>query len=686
MDEILNVTAAPVPEKEQNWESTQAQYVAMKIAEKVGLKPMGLPEVDRNNGSTVTLKYAEGDAVISVVIDDEKSPVASGIFITANGFSAQSLPLQKIDEAAQRVLYVIAELKSRQSESKTEISNETDVELAIRTSNMPVTDKMGEIVDLIENEYGVPVNVISNEESEAIFKTGAIIKLYAKRGIVNITLPNYLTEEHNVQDVVFLKNRLRTYLDGLAHIKKNPYKDFTIGSIVTWANPLDEDEREEQFEVTQSLIFPPDYLARLDLVHRNIGKDPQPKMVAKHLAKLFKLVSNELVPEPQITTAEMVAELLILKILHPLKMQGKKHTSPRPDNTVFLFYEPDIEVIIEDDKSHLVSSVPSEFKPGIAVVKNKVFAEQYGLNEIDKAAQAVNLLITGKTFEVDPPSTKKTSAVLQITNDEGGAYMGVDFQYPNQYALNKAIEGLLMSRGDDYQNYTAEEKMFLSKYSGYGGLSEFGEAGKGAFFEYYTPKPIIEKMWALAYKYGYNNGPVLEPSCATGEFFQFAKADTQKVGYEISEWSAKICKILYPTATIHIQPFEKAFIKNNFTVRDKTDELEKFDLVIGNPPYGDFSIVQSRYMAMGEKDHVRPLNYVEYFLRRGLDLLNPGGLLIYIVGAAIQGGGILFLDSGPSSVKDYLAQNSELLEAYRLPDTVFERTGVTSDIIVLRKK
>jgi type I restriction-modification system DNA methylase subunit len=320
------------------------------------------------------------------------------------------------------------------------------------------------------------------------------------------------------------------------------------------------------------------------------------------------------------------------------------------------------------------------------VAKNKVFAEQYGLNEIDKAANAVNLLISGKTIKIEPSATNQTPTVLQITNDDGGAYMGIDYSYPNQYALNKAIESLISARGDNYQNYTAEEKIFLSKYSGYGGLSEFGEAGKGAFFEYYTPRTIIEKMWALAYKYGYNNGPILEPSCATGEFFQFAKPDTRKVGYEISEWSAKICRILYPNAEIHVQPFEQVFIKNNFTIRDKTDELEKFDLVIGNPPYGDFSVVQSRFMAMGEKDHVRPNNYVEYFLRRSVDLLNPGGILVFIIGAAIQGGGVMFLDSGPSTVKAYLSETTEFLEAYRLPDTVFERTGVTSDIIVLRKK
>jgi GNAT superfamily N-acetyltransferase len=271
-------------------------------------------------------------------------------------------------------------------------------------------------------------------------------------------------------------------------------------------------------------------------------------------------------------------------------------------------------------------------------------------------------------------------------------FKGVNYSYKNQYELNKAIEALLIQRAgttlyNDSSEYTSDEKNFLRKYSGYGGLDKYGTTGKGGLFEYYTPKEIIERMWALAYKYGYNNGSVLEPSIGIGEFLQYAPKDVRIAGYEINEFSAKICKILYPTAEINVQPFEKTFIsKNNWTMKDNLGSLEKFDLVIGNPPYGDFSIVESRYMSgMGEKDHTKARNYVEYFIRRGLDLLKSGGLLIYIVGAQLKNGGNMFLDSGETPVKDYLAANCELLDAYRLPDSVFERTGVTSDIIVLKK-
>ena len=267
-------------------------------------------------------------------------------------------------------------------------------------------------------------------------------------------------------------------------------------------------------------------------------------------------------------------------------------------------------------------------------------------------------------------------------------------KYENQYVLNKAIENFIDERNIELKNniltgnndFTIEQKTFLRAYSGYGGLDKYGPTGKGGFTEYYTPTPVIEKMWALAYKYGYNNGSLCETSVGTGEFLQFAKPEIRKLCFEINKYSAIICKILYPTAEVKHQPFEKHFIDRNDTIYNNTDKLEKFDLVIGNCPYGKIESTGSKYFAMGEKSHVKPKNFTEYFLRRSLDLLNPKGLIVMIVGTSIQGGGTMFLDSGPSPVKDYLFNHSDLLTAYRLPDSVFETTSVTSDILVIQKK
>lgn len=312
---------------------------------------------------------------------------------------------------------------------------------------------------------------------------------------------------------------------------------------------------------------------------------------------------------------------------------------------------------------------------------------QLASGEISPETEGISLYALAK--EINKPKVEQPQ-VVKLKAEEFVAPVSnsnelMNKVYDNQYELNKAIEDFVKMLGPYSDNYTSDQKAFIKKYSGYGGLSKYGPGGKGAFFEYYTPVAVIRKMWALAYKYGYKGGSILEPSVGTGEFLAFAPPNAKITGFEISEHSATICKVLYPEANIVIEPFEKQFIaKNNVTLKDKIEP--KYDLVIGNPPYGSFDVVKSRYMNMGEDKFTEAKNYAEYFMRRSMDLLKPNGLLVFIIGASIEGGGTLFLDSGLTPVKEYLAQHCDLLDAYRLPDAVFERTGVTSEIVVLQKK
>ena len=55
-----------------------------------------------------------------------------------------------------------------------------------------------------------------------------------------------------------------------------------------------------------------------------------------------------------------------------------------------------------------------------------------------------------------------------------------------------------------------------------------------------------------------------------------------------------------------------------------------YDLVIGNPPYGKYG---GKYDGMGEgKIHKKLMTLLIIFISRGLDLLRPNGLLIYVIG------------------------------------------------------
>jgi type I restriction-modification system DNA methylase subunit len=257
----------------------------------------------------------------------------------------------------------------------------------------------------------------------------------------------------------------------------------------------------------------------------------------------------------------------------------------------------------------------------------------------------------------------------------------------NQYEINKKIEELVKNKSE----FTADELIFISRYTGMGGIAELASEGLGAKYEFFTPDEIVKKMWALAYKYGYgvinefNDNSVFEPSVGTGNFLKYAPKNVYIEANEISDVSAKICQVLYPNAVIKKQSFEQNFIdaKNNITIKSKIKDLKKFSLVIGNPPYGKMG---GKYLGMGERDYSHAPNWIQYFIFRGLDLLQTNGLLIYIVGAEQFAGGTLFLDGENTKTKELIFEKSELIDAYRLPTKLFETTGVSTEILVFRKK
>ncbi len=259
----------------------------------------------------------------------------------------------------------------------------------------------------------------------------------------------------------------------------------------------------------------------------------------------------------------------------------------------------------------------------------------------------------------------------------------------SQFDINLEIEALLTEKGTNPAEYSSEEKILLANYEGYGGIgtNEMTMAqAKGSKTEFYTPDAIVQKMWGLAYKHGYTReGAVLDPSCGTGRFLKYVSTGTPFTAFEISPFSYQISKILYPAGNIFNNNFETLFIKNNNTVRDKYTG-PKFDLVITNPPYDE---AKSMYMGMGELRYTGASDWINYFITRGLDTLNPGGLLVYIIGTEVMNGGTPWLgqsDQTDKKVKEAIAAKADLIDAYRLPIGVFTRTDVLSDIIVLRKK
>jgi Type I restriction-modification system methyltransferase subunit len=193
--------------------------------------------------------------------------------------------------------------------------------------------------------------------------------------------------------------------------------------------------------------------------------------------------------------------------------------------------------------------------------------------------------------------------------------------------------------------------------------------GRGILDEYYTDSKIVDTIRNLIKDQFKNRQEisVLEPSVGTGNFLYAVKelgVKTNVTAFEINENTAKIAKIFHPEADIHLRSFETEFIDEKGI---KKEFSEKYDLVIGNPPYGEH---RGLYKGLGEEPKIS--KYEDYFVKRSLDSLKPDGILAMV------------LPSGWLNRQSQL-KNAQLIEGFRLPSGVFAGTGIGTDIIILKK-
>ena len=251
----------------------------------------------------------------------------------------------------------------------------------------------------------------------------------------------------------------------------------------------------------------------------------------------------------------------------------------------------------------------------------------------------------------------------------------------NQFELNNKIEALIKKKDAAGDSYSQSDRDFIVQYEGSGGQGSKGASGEGVLYEFYTPEKICELMWLLAYRYGFKpQGTVLEPSVGTGKLLQHAPNKQKCYGFEINPTSRRITQILYPEAKIYEGYFETAFLapprftsplKNQMTWIDGYP----FSLVIGNPPYGKYKNKYSSYFTKPKMQQIEL-----FFMHQGLQLLKPGGLLVYLTGSNFLRNGISY-----QSEKLEMEKLADILDAYRLPP-VFKFSKVPTDIIVFKRK
>lgn len=214
-------------------------------------------------------------------------------------------------------------------------------------------------------------------------------------------------------------------------------------------------------------------------------------------------------------------------------------------------------------------------------------------------------------------------------------------------------------------NITEDLKEICHQFKSGGTAKE----GRGILDEYYTDSRIVDAVRNLIKDQFKNRQEisVLEPSVGTGNFLYAVKElgiKSNITAFEINETTAKIAKILHPEAHIHLRSFETEFIDEK---GNKKEFAEKYDLVIGNPPYGDH---RGLYKGLGEEPKIS--KYEDYFVKRSLDSLKPNGVVAMVL---------------PSGWLNRQAQlkNADILEGFRLPNGAFAGTQVGTDIIILQK-
>ena len=345
-----------------------------------------------------------------------------------------------------------------------------------------------------------------------------------------------------------------------------------------------------------------------------------------------------------------------------------------------------------DNRKYLIESIGKI--SGDVSLRDITFQNNVGfpINRVEKIGYIQKLLEQEKT-EL-PPEEKTEAPAVPVTDrhnfcitDDAIGIGGAKEKFRN----NMTAINLLHELEIENRLATPEEQEVLSRYVGWGGLSmafdehnaawaeefkelyaslspeEYRAAMESTLTAFYTPPVVIKAMYDALDRLGFSQGNILEPSCGTGNFFGLLPESMQNsklYGVEIDSLTGRLAKQLYQKANIAIEGFEKTNLPD-----------DHFDVVLGNVPFGEIRVNDSRYNAQKFLIH-------DYFFAKALDKVRAGGVVMFITSKGT-------MDKASPEVRKYIAQRAELLGAIRLPDNTFKAnagTEVTSDILILQKR
>ncbi|NMD58313.1 helicase-related protein [Tsukamurella columbiensis] len=184
---------------------------------------------------------------------------------------------------------------------------------------------------------------------------------------------------------------------------------------------------------------------------------------------------------------------------------------------------------------------------------------------------------------------------------------------------------------------------------------------------HYTDPAIARQMWEAVTAAGFTDGRVLEPGCGSGNFLGFAPEKAVTVGVELDPTTAQIAHLLYPSAQIRPEGFEKTRLPDG-----------AFALSIGNVPFGAFEVPDPIYNS--GRHHIH-----NYFIHKSLALTAPGGYVAVLTSKGTMDAG------GPKAraARQAIHDKADLVGAVRLPTGAFRRvagTEVVTDVLIFRRR
>ena len=264
---------------------------------------------------------------------------------------------------------------------------------------------------------------------------------------------------------------------------------------------------------------------------------------------------------------------------------------------------------------------------------------------------------------------------------------------------------------------TREERETLSKYSGFGGISDIlnigtnnpmpdnlkepvqrllqvlieGADGDEALYNdmvsslkssvltaFYTPSFLIETV-AQQIQHTFSEHDLqmksfLEPSAGTGGFLQVATPTAYKAAFEKDLVTGLVLSALADETHVFIDGFE--------TIDSREMEQDKFDVIASNIPFGNFKVSDFDFEQRGLPYSQATKAIHNYFFIKTVEKLNEGGILAFITSRGVA--------DAPSNkfVRDYLVHHCNLITTLRLPENLFMNTGgieVGSDLYIMQK-